>query len=345
MKKGETKILMIGAGGIGGITAGNIARAGYDIEIVDCYPGYAEKINTTGLQIFGKTEKATIRIPARSGIEKVAEKKDIIFLATKVNSLIHITEEIRPLLKEDSVIVSLQNGICEDTLSKEFGANRVIGCVVGWGATVHEPGVLEKTSKGEFVIGSIGKESPKYFQFIKELLSTTAQVKVTSNILGHLYAKLIINSCITTMGAICGLTLGEMLKSKKNRNIFLGIIHEAVQVGSANEIVIEKYAGALDFYKLANGFSRWSQLKNHLLIRMVGLKYRRLKSSSLQSLQTGRKSEVDYLNGYVIKKAHQLNISAQINETLVGLIKDIEQGKRKISDKNFEIPFFNQFSY
>jgi len=345
MKTAETKILMIGAGGIGGITAGNIAQAGYDIEIVDCYPGYAEKIENDGLKIFGKNENVTVRIPARSGIEKVTEQKDIIFLATKVNSLNHIIKEIGHLLKNDSVIVSLQNGICEDALAAEYGKNRVIGCVVGWGATVHEPGVLEKTSKGEFIIGSLSGAGSNHLHFVKKILSTTAPVIITNNILGHLYAKLIINSCITTMGAICGMTLGDMLKNKKYRNIFLGIISEAVEVGDAAKIKIEKYAGKLDFNKLAYNYSRLAHLKSHLLIRMVGIKYRKLKSSSLQSLQTGRKSEVDFLNGYIAKKARQHKILTPLNDVLTGIIKEIEQGKRDITHKNFEIPFFNQFSY
>ncbi len=137
---------------------------------------------------------------------------DVILIAIKVNSLQRLAKVIDPILKNDSVIVSLQNGMCEEYLSERFGEKRVLGCVVGWGATVNEPGQLEKTSDGEFVIGTINNKGCYHFDFLKAVLSQAAIVKYTDNIYGILYSKLIINSCITTLGAICGLTLGQMLR-------------------------------------------------------------------------------------------------------------------------------------
>jgi len=335
MKNKKLKILVIGAGGIGGTTAAFIARAGYSIEVVDCLPGLAQKIEEKGLYV--KTPKETFiqKIKAFSNIEEIKEKKDVILIATKVNSLQNLSTSIDPILKNDSVIVSLQNGMCEEYLSERFGEKRILGCVVGWGATVHEPGKLEKTSDGDFVIGTLNNKGCNHFDFLKAILSQAAIVKCTDNIYGTLYSKLIINSCITTLGAICGLTLGQMLSKHKYRKIFIDTICEAVKVGRAKGIILEKYAGKIDFNEFADRTSILANLKKHLIIFIVGLKYRKLKSSSLQSLQTGRETEIDFLNGYIVNKARECNVNTPVNNWLISLVKEIEKGIRTISPENF----------
>lgn len=101
-------------------------------------------------------------------------------------------------------------------------------------------------------------------------------------------------------------------------------------------INIEKYAGKLDFYSFAFQNSSWANFKKHLIIGMIGLKYRRLKSSSLQSLENGLKTEIDYLNGFISQKAAGLGITTPINDLLVRIIKEIEAGRREISIHNFK---------
>ena len=78
-----------------------------------------------------------------------------MLLATKATECVDAARELLPFLRDDSILVSLQNGICEQALAEIVGRERVMGCVVGWGATMHGPGELEVTSDGEFVIGNI----------------------------------------------------------------------------------------------------------------------------------------------------------------------------------------------
>jgi len=344
MNDKELEILVVGAGGIGGITAAHMSRAGYNVEVADNWPGLAEKIRTSGIRVFGKTESFTQQIPSYASISDIKDRKDLIIIATKANSLCQVAGEILKLMKDDSVIISMQNGICEEYLANVAGREKVIGCVVGWGATVHQPGVLEKTSHGDFTIGTLDGKQVEHFDSVVNMLSTVAPVTVTENILGALYAKLVINSCITTLGAVCGLTLGKMLSVRKIRKIFIGIISEAVSVGKAAGIRIEKYAGKLDFYNFAEKNSPLSDFFKHLKIRIIGLKYRRLKSSSLQSLETGRKTEIDYLNGYITQKGKEKGVRTPLNDLLVSLIKEIESGKREISFNNFGLVPFNQYN-
>jgi len=337
----ESKIAVIGAGAIGGITAGFIARAGYDIELVCKYPDLAEKIKNKGVHIFGAKGDFTVPIPAVAKIPELSGKKDIILLATKATEMLEAAQDLLPFLKETSVVVSLQNGICEDALAEIVGRERTIGCVVGWGATMHAPGELEMTSTGEFVIGNIDYNDDSRLPFIQELLSTVVPVEISKNITGYLYSKLIINSCINSLGALCGLTLGEMLSVKKIRKIFIGIMHEAIAVSDAMGLKVEVYAGKLDYYKFLKAENILNNVRRHLIIYLIGFKYRKIKSSSLQSLNRGKPTEIDYLNGYIAEKGKRMGIPTPINDRIIQIIKDIEAGKRKISTENFKDSFFS----
>ena len=135
-----------------------------------------------------------------------------------------------------------------------------------------------------------------------------------------------------------------MLAIRKIRNIFIEIIREAVLVGKKAGVRIEKYAGKLDFYTFAEHGNIMAEFLKHMKIRVIGMKYRKLKSSSLQSLETGRKTEIDFLNGYIVKKGHEVMVSTPLNELLVGLVKDIENGTRTISLDNFGLSAFGRFS-
>ena len=331
----NSKIVVIGAGGVGGITAALLAKAGYNVKVVCKYPELAEKIKTKGLHIFGLCGNFQVKMPAVAAINELEEKKDFVLMATKAYDLPQAAKQILPFLKENSAVVSMQNGICEDILAEIVGQERTIGCIVGWGATMHQPGELEMTSTGEFVIGNLNNLIDERIKFLKSIFDTIYPVEISQNIMGHLYSKLIINSCITTLGAICGLYLGKMLAVKKIRGIFLDIMEEAIAVANAHGIKVETYAGKLDYYRFLKSKSFFGNLKRHLFIRMIGYKYRRLKSSSLQSLERGKNTEIDYLNGYIAKLAKQKNIPAPVNQALLKMVKEIEAGGRKISMSNF----------
>ena len=215
-----------------------------------------------------------------------------------------------------------------------MGQDRTVGCVVGYGATMHQKGKIEITSTGNFVIGSIAKTFKGDLKEVQTCLNTTFETIISDDIYSNLYSKLIINSCITSLGALTGLNLGEMMKIKKIRVIFLKIIDEAIAVANANHIQVPPYGGKLDYYKLYQRKSKFGNFINHLIIQIVGKKYRHLKSSSLQSLQRGQKTEIDYFNGYIVSLGKQVQVPTPINEKLVQMIKEIELHQRKITLDN-----------
>jgi len=334
----QSRIAVVGAGGIGGISAAFMKSAGYDVEIVCKYPDLVQKIKTEGLHVTGVRGDVRAPMHAVATVKELSSEKDVVFLATKATDMLEAARDLLPFLSPSSVVVSMQNGICEDAIAEVVGRNRTIGCVVGWGATMHEPGELEMTSLGEFVIGNIDNRPDDRLVPIKEMLDTIVPAIISENIISNLYSKLIINSCITTLGALCGLYLGQMLAKKKVRNVFIAVMKEAIAVSDAMGITVAPYEGKLDYYILTRHDSFPVRFFTHLLIRIIGFKFRKLKSSSLQSLERGKPTEVDYFNGYICKKGDEHGVETPVNDALVSMIKEIESGQRPISMDNFNHP-------
>lgn len=333
--EGPRRILVVGAGAVGGIMAAILAKERYDIWLVTKHPDLAEKIRNEGIEVSGYAGDVHITVPSVAEASELSGTFDYVFLATKADAMIKVAREILPFIHEQSRVISLQNGICEEAIASIVGRMRTIGCVVGWGGTLLSPGKVEMTSGGEFVIGNWEREQDEKLDEVAGILRHILPTKTSKQILSHLYSKLIINSCITTLGAISGLYLGDMLARRYIRNIFIEIIREAIAVSDAMEITVKPYAGKLDFYDFLKP-GLFASLKRHLTIRVIGFRYRKLKSSSLQSLERGRKTEIDFFNGYISSKGNEFGINTPVNRKLAHMVKEIENGKRSISVNSLE---------
>jgi 2-dehydropantoate 2-reductase len=343
MKGSDLKFLVVGAGAVGGITAALLKKNGINVEIVCKHADYASLISSTGIEVRGACGEFTVKMPAFASISEVQEEKDIVLLATKATDMIDAANSIDRILKKNGFLISMQNGICEDDLAAVLGKERIIGCVTGWGATMESMGKLIMTSKGDLILGYPNRIPDDFIFKIAEILSYVVPVKTTENIMGHLYSKLVINSCITSLGAICGLYLGKMLLIRKVRKIIIEIIREAVEVAKSQNIKIEVFGGKLDFEKFLNGKGLLSDFRRHLLLMVIGYKYRKLKSSALQSIERGNLTEIDFLNGYIIKNGNISGVSVPVNTVIVNMIHQIELKKRDITICNFDDPFFDRF--
>jgi len=189
------------------------------------------------------------------------------------------------------------------------------------GATLHSDVNLEMTSTGDFIL---------------KVLNHVLETRISDNITGELYSKLIINSCITSVGALCGLYLGQMLARKDVRCLFFAIMSEAMAVASAMGIKVAVYAGKLDYEKFLDAGGWVGGIKRHLFLRIMGFKYRRLKSSSLQSLERGQKTEIEFLTGFIIENAKAAGVPVPVNDQVFAMIREIEEGGRKISPANLD---------
>lgn len=330
------RILVVGAGAIGGVCAGFLAHKGQSVEIITKYEDLAEKIRNQGIQVSSPYGKFQVKIPAFPDTSSLNQIYDFILMTVKATDLEQAVKAVKPLMHEQTAIITLENGICEDLVAQIIGREKVIGCIVGWGATMHDPGVVEMTSPGEFVIGNLNNSIDARIEQARRILEKINPCFISQNIYGTLYSKLIINSCITSLGAVCGQYLGQMLASKLVRRIFIEIMKESIAVADAIRIKVEIFGGKLNFYNILKGSNWFADFKRHLLIRIIGFKYRKVKSSSLQSLERGKPTEIDFLNGYIVNRGKEKNIPTPVNELMVKIIKEIESGEREISVKNFE---------
>ncbi len=328
-------IAVIGAGAVGGVTAAGLKTAGWQVQLVCKHREVADLARTTGLSITGIRGQYSVQLDAVETIADLNGPQDLVLLATKATDCVAAASDLLPLLKPDSVVVSLQNGICEDDLAAVVGRDRIMGCVVGWGASMVGPGKLEITSLGDFIVGNFDHQPDDNLAFVKDLLDSVVPARISDNIMGELYAKLIINACINSLGVLVGVRLGKLLANRQIRRIFIAIMREAMDVAAALGIKVEKGGGGkLDYYVFLAGDGFLKNLKRHLIIRAIGFKYRRIKSSSLQSIERGRPTEIDYLNGYIVNQGRANGVPVPINSAVVGMIKEIEAGTRAVGYAN-----------
>lgn len=328
-------VAVIGAGAIGGIVAAFLARAGHDPQLVCKHAEVAELAASPGLTVVGVRGQVVAPVRAVRRVDELAGPLDVVFLATKATDMLEAARDLQPLLGPESVVVSLQNGLCEPALAEVLGQKHVVGCVVGFGATMLGPARLDMTSTGDFILGELTGSLTPRLETLTAMLGSVVPTHATENIMGALYGKLIINSCITTLGGVCGLYLGEMLARRDARDLFLRVMREAMAVADAMGLKVEPGAGGrLDYHRFLRGSGPLCQLRMHLMLRLMGLKYRRLKSSMLQSLERGRPSEIDYMNGYICARGREVGVPTPANDALVALIRDIEAGRRPIAAEN-----------
>lgn len=166
----DVRIAVVGAGAIGGVTAAFLKIGGWNPQLVCKHQQIVDQARAEGLKISGIRGNHTVKLEAVKDISDFTASLDLVFLATKGTDCLQAAEALLPCLKKDAVVVSLQNGICEDDLGTVLGRERVMGCVVGWGASMTGPGRLEVTSKGEFVIGNIDNLKDENLPFVRKML-------------------------------------------------------------------------------------------------------------------------------------------------------------------------------
>lgn len=330
------KIAVVGAGAIGGICAGLIKKAGYDVTVVVRREAHARQIMEEGIHIKGICGEFTVKMDALVGVENLTPDRDLVLLGVKATALADVAQKISSRLSPSAMVVSLQNGFCEQALADVLGRERVIGCVTGWGATLHSDCDLEMTSTGDFIVGNVdGKEDPR-LEKVQTILNQVLPCLISNNIIGSLYSKLIINSCITSVGAVCGLFLGQMLVKKQVRLIFLRIMEEAMAVAIAMDINVEIFVGKLNYYTFLEETGLVSALKRHLFLLVLGFKYRKLKSSMLQSLERKQITEIEYLTGFIVENGRKHQIPTPVNDQIFNMVRQIEKGLLAISPDNLD---------
>ncbi|MBZ0281622.1 MAG: ketopantoate reductase family protein [Anaerolineae bacterium] len=330
------RILIEGIGGIGGVVAARLIQAGYDPALVTNNPQITEAINRDGLQITTPEGQAVVPAKAYTALSDLPsdQRFDVAYLLMKANGVVEAAQQTIPLLNPNGYIVTFQNGIVEDAVGAAVGIQKVVSGIIGWGGTMTAPGVYEKTTPGETHIGELDGRLSSRVNNLAKAIETAAPVVISQNMRGVLWSKLAINCTITTIGALTGDTLGVMLQDARVRRLFMRTYSEVIDTADALNIRLERIAAnprLLYVPKNANAITRFIK---DMLVQMVGRRYGKMKASMLQSLERGRKTEIDFLNGYVVEQAQKVGIATPVNAALVQMVKEIEAGTRTIDRKN-----------
>jgi 2-dehydropantoate 2-reductase len=332
------RVLLVGAGGIGGVVGSLLAAQGTALSVLTTNVGIRQALSQRGFRLRGDpSARSGAPVALASSIGELGEGGfDWVLLAVQPPQVEAAVRDLKPLLAPASRLVCFQNGLCEERVARIAGVERVVGAVVAWGASMLEPGVYERTSAGGFSIGVLPGGDSSRLPELAALLEPVGPVTLSDNLAGVRWSKLAINCAVSTLGTLGGERLGSLLRLRFVRRLALEVITESVQVARAEGVELEKVAGTLDLEWLALTAAgpqkpSMSLAAKHALLLAVGARYRRMRSSMLAALERGREPAVDFLNGEVVERAVRHGLPAPVNQTARELVWGVARGKLRSS--------------
>jgi 2-dehydropantoate 2-reductase len=330
-----SSFLVVGCGGVGGITAAQLIEAGHAVTGVTTNPAILAAVEARGFELRG--DGALRQVQGEIASAAPDRAFDYVLLATQPPDVERAARAALPSLAKDGLMVCFQNGLCEARVAAIAGPDRVVGAVVAWGAAMPEPGVYDRTAAGGFTIGRLDGSADPRVDTLARALEAVGPVEITKNLPGKRWSKLAINCAISALGTIAGDRLGSLLQHRFVRRLALEIMTEAVAVAEREGVRLEKVSGTFDLSWMAlTEEERVSQgspslVAKHAMLLAVGLRYRRMRSSMLAAIERGRTPAVDFLNGEVIDRARVLGMPAPFNTRAREMVWDIAGGKKKPS--------------
>lgn len=317
------KVAILGCGAIGGLFLGYLS--GENVDVVGIVKDYQkESLLADGLFIEGSRGKNTYKVRVDNKLE---EKVDLAIFASKLADLEALIKENLEYLK-DATILSTQNGVRADyILSEYFSKEKIITGIVMFGATFYRPNRVVHNFKGNLILGNIFNKEVMNIDEVASLLKSVFDVAVLDKIKGAKYLKLFINlnNCIP---AILGLSMQEAfadinvakLAIKLNKEAFNVVKSSDIELADLPTYPLARLEGlvSMDIERAAGIFSKV----------MASLSKEPLYGSILQSIKSGKPSEINYINGEIVKIASENNLKAPLNSKIVELIHRVEGSKK-----------------
>lgn len=334
------KIAMAGAGAVGSLIGGYLSKGGEDVTLIGPFwLEHIQAIRQHSLLIDGCRGKHLVSIKALhvSELNQLEKRSlDILFLTVKSNDTEGVLNLMLPYLRDDAWVVSCQNGINTDIISSTVGSSRTIGCVLMFWVVLWKPGHVIQTAAPDvtFTVGELSGEITPRIQEIARILNLCATSKISTNIMGHLWSKLAVNCMGNAMAGITGCFAGRLFQDERVRHIYRRIAAEVIAVGKALGYRVEPVLGI--------STELWEHsTETHIdAIEQVMLEQGQDSSEHYSSLFhdifKGRPTEIDWLNGYVIRRGKDAGIPTPANEAVYRLVKEVEEGKLKYSLDNVD---------
>jgi 2-dehydropantoate 2-reductase len=303
------KICMLGAGALGSAIGGTLAAAGSEITLVDVFKPHVDAINAQGLRM--RTGEGERVVRAKAAID--ARHVGVVDLVIVLVKSFHTREAMQgalSLVGPNTVVMSLQNGLGhEDILADVVGKQRVIAGKTYVGGVFLAPGqVIAGVAGKETLIGELdGTITPRVQTIADEFERAGLSTVVSSNIYGTMWDKLLVNVATGALAGITHLTYGDLYAVKEIEACAIAAVEEAMAVAKANGIELSTRDPRDAWVKASEGLPG------------------DFKTSMLQSLEKGSVTEIDFINGSVVRWGARRNVPTPVNQTLVACIKGIER--------------------
>jgi 2-dehydropantoate 2-reductase len=301
------RVAVFGAGAVGCFYGGMLARAGHEVVLIG-RPAHVDAIRRQGLHFEGLQFDEHIRVAASTEAQAVRGAR-LVLVCVKSTDSEQAAMQIAPYLDADSIVVNLQNGVDNAERIQARLSRPVIPAVVYVATEMAGPGHLKHHGRGELVIGALDAAPPPA---LREALARVQRwfgeagikVAISDNVAGELWAKLVVNCAYNAISAISQLPYGAMIDGVGVREVMRDVVAETLAVAAAS--------GVRTAPELVDNVYRIAQ--------WMPTQY----SSTAQDLQRGRPTEIDHLNGYVVRRGDALGVPVPTNRVLYALVKLIE---------------------
>jgi 2-dehydropantoate 2-reductase len=336
------RIVIVGTGAVGGYAGAHMVQAGEDVTFIDPWPEHVEHMRKHGLRVTHAKEVAEFCVAVRAlhvtDAQQLAKQQpvDIAFVCTKSYDTAWATMLISQYLAADGCVVSLQNCMNEETIAGIVGWGKTLGCIASR-ITVNlpEPGHVHRgAGKGGaahtvFRAGEVHGRITQRAQEVCRLVGHADSAKVTGNLWGERWSKLVVNAMGNGISACTGLSMVEIVRSEPVRRFTARLGSEAIRVGQAHGYQLEEImhlppetiARAGEGDEAAMHVYAEERLKDGTRVAAEQL------PSMGQDMLKGRRTEIEFLNGLVVREGEKVGLACRANSVLTDLVKRVERGE------------------
>lgn len=302
-------IAVLGAGAVGSYYGGMLARAGVPVTLIGRAP-HVEAIKAKGLFLDTASFQEQIHISASTDLDAVRDAAIVLF-CVKTFDTEEAAKSLMRHLAPGSLLISLQNGVDNVERIRSAAKIQAVAAVVYVGVAMTAPGRIRHSGRGDLIIGKIlgtGKQTPQEHDLemvAKLFVRAGVPCRVSQNIEGDLWVKMIMNCAYNAISALGRAKYGRLVSNPWSRDLMTKVTVEAVAVAHASGVKLPEWDMAAAVLKLADTM-------------------RDATSSTAQDIARGNRTEIDSLNGYIVRRGTQLGIPAPVNQTLHALVKLLE---------------------
>ena len=295
------QVAVIGAGAVGCYYGGLLLRAGHDVTFIGRQP-HVDAINAHGLLLDTKSFRG--HLPAKAATDATAlASPDLVLVCVKSADTEHAGRSLAGRLRPETSVLSLQNGVDNAQRLHAVTGHAVISAVVYVGSEMAGPGHIRHHGGGDLAIGA----SPASVALAQTLEAAGVHTTIADDIEVTLWSKLVINCAFNALSAVADISYGPMLEVEGTKDVVTRAVQEAISVARACGV-------AMPDDLLAN-------------ILNIPTMMPAQKSSTAQDLARGKPSEIDFLNGHVVRKGAELGIPTPTNHALQVMVKLAQRSK------------------